>query len=88
MRREAVNHSVGGCVRGMAHTNGMESFRSMRRRGHHGTFRHFSPEHRQRCVNESAVRQGLRERDAIDDRMVASAHGMAGKRLRHVGLTG
>ena len=71
----------------MAHTNGMESFRSMRRRGHHGTFRHFSPRHRQRCVNEFAVRQGLHERDAID-RTVAIAHGMAGKRLRHVELTG
>ena len=37
MRCGAVNHSVGGCVRGMAHTNGMESFRSMRRRGYYGT---------------------------------------------------
>ncbi len=87
MRREAVNHSVGGCVRGVAHTNGMESFRSMRRRGYHGTFRHFGPRHRQRRVNEFAVRQGLRERDAID-RMAAIAHGMAGKRLRHVELSG
>ena len=49
--------------------------------------RHFSLKHRQRCVNEFAVRQGLRECDAID-RMAAIAHGMAGKRLRHVELTG
>ena len=35
---EAVNHSVGEYVRGMAHTNGMESFRAMLKRGCHGTF--------------------------------------------------
>ena len=63
---EAVKHSVGEYVRGMVHTNGMESFWSMLKRGYHGTFHYFSVKHMQRYVNEFASRQGLRERDAID----------------------
>lgn len=35
---EAVRHSVGEYVRGMAHTNGMESFWSMLQRGFVGTY--------------------------------------------------
>lgn len=33
---ETVNHSVGQWVNGMAHTNGMESFWAMLKRGYHG----------------------------------------------------
>ena len=62
---EAVKHSVGECVRAQAHTNGIESFWAMLKRGYHGTFHHFSAAHMQRCVNEFSARQGLRERDTI-----------------------
>ena len=34
---EQVNHNVGEYVRGVAHTNGLESFWSMLKRGYHGT---------------------------------------------------
>ena len=34
---EAVNHSAGEYVRGMAHVNGIESFWAMLKRGYHGT---------------------------------------------------
>ena len=34
---EAVNHGVGEYVRDMAHTNGVESFWAMLKRGYHGT---------------------------------------------------
>ena len=44
-RHEAVKHSVGEYVRGMAHTNGMESFWSMLKRAHMGTFHKLSPKH-------------------------------------------
>ena len=37
-----MNHSAGEYVRGMAHTNGVESFWSMLKRGYQGTFHHFS----------------------------------------------
>ena len=35
---ESVNHSVGEYVRGQAHTNGIESFWAMLKRGYQGTF--------------------------------------------------
>ena len=39
-----VRHSVGEYVDGMAHTNGLESFWSLLKRGYHGTF-HQTPYH-------------------------------------------
>ena len=42
---EAVHHSVGEYVRGMAHTNGMESFWGMLKRGYMGTYHRMSPKH-------------------------------------------
>ena len=49
---EAVRHSVSEYVREMAHTNGMESFWSMLKRGYIGTFPHFSAKHTGRYVAE------------------------------------
>ena len=40
---ESVKHSVSEYVRGMAHTNGAESFWSMLKRAHMGTFHKMSP---------------------------------------------
>ena len=40
---ESVKHSVGEYVRGQAHTNGVESFWSMLKRAHVGTFHKLSP---------------------------------------------
>lgn len=79
---EAVQHSVGEYVRGMAHTNGMESFWSMLKRGYHGTFHHFSAKHMQRYVNEFEGRHNDREADTIDQ-MARVARGMVGRRLRY-----
>ena len=84
---EAVKHSVGEYVRGMAHTNGRESFWSMLKRGYHGTFHHFSAKHMQRYVNEFAARQGLRERDTAD-MMGAVVARMIGRRLTYRRLIG
>ena len=39
---ESVNHSVGENVREMAHTNGMESFWAMLKRGYQGGYHHIS----------------------------------------------
>ena len=78
---EAVNHYAGEYVRGMAHTNGIESFWSMLKRGYHGTFHHFSEKHLDRYVVEFAGRRNDREADTIDQ-MAHIAQGMVGKRLR------
>ena len=60
-RHEAVNHSVSEYVRGMAHTNGMESFWAMLRRAHDGTFHKMSPKHLQRYVSEFAGKHNIRD---------------------------
>ncbi len=51
---EAVNHTVSENLRGQAHTNGMEPFRSMLKRAHDGTFHKISPRHLQAYVSEFA----------------------------------
>ncbi len=79
---EAVNHSAGEYVRGMAHTQGIESFWAMLKRGYQGTFHHFSEKHLDRYVSEFAGRHNIRERDTADQ-MGHLAKEMVGKRLRY-----
>ena len=62
---EAVNHSIGEYVDGMAHTNGMESFWSMLKRAHKGTFHKTSPKHLHRYVDEFAGKHNHRNSDTI-----------------------
>ncbi len=58
-----VRHSVGEYVDGMAHTNGLESFWSLLKRGYHGTFHHLSAKHLDRYVAEFAGRHNVRDMD-------------------------
>ncbi|MCY3702472.1 MAG: IS1595 family transposase [Rhodospirillales bacterium] len=82
---ETVKHSVSEYVRGMAHTNGIESFWSMFERGFHGTFHKMSPKHLNRYVQEFAGRNNIRDMDTIAQ-MTAMVRQMEGKRLRYVDL--
>ncbi len=85
IRHEAVNHSVGEYVRGMAHTNGVESFWATLKRGFYGTYHSISPKHLHRYVAEFAGRQGVRDLDTIDQ-MSALVLGIQGKRLKYADL--
>ncbi len=69
-------------MRGQAHTNGMESFWAMFKRGYHGTFHQISPKHLQRYVSEFAGRHNVRDADTVDQmgHLVAA---MTGKRLMY-----
>ena len=84
--RESVKHSVGEYVRGQAHTNGVESFWSMLKRAHKGTFHKLSAKHLQRYVNEFAGRHNIREMDTIRQ-MEHVAAAMVGRRLMYAELT-
>ena len=76
------NHGVGEYGKGQAHTNGLESFWSMMRRGYYGTYHRMSPAHLQRYVNEFAGRHNQRPYDTeVQMRMVVQ--GMERKRLRY-----
>ena len=77
---ETVKHSVKEYVNGQAHTNGIESFWAMLKRGYHGVYHRMSPQHLQRYVNEFAGRHNIRDKDTIDQ-MNAIVSGLVGKRL-------
>ena len=81
---EAVAHSAGAYVTyldGVAvHTNGVESFWSMLKRAHKGTFHRLSAKHLQRYVSEFAGRHNIRDMDTIDQ-MADVVAGLIGQRL-------
>lgn len=77
---QAVGHSVGEYVRDQAHTNGLESFWSMLKRGYQGTYHHVSAKHLHRYVDEFSGRHNIRPLDTIDQ-MSAIVRRAAGKRL-------
>ena len=77
---QAVNHGIGEYVRDMAHTNGIESFWSMLKRGYMGIFHKISHKHLDRYVIEFAGRHNARILDTINI-MVSMVVGMLGKRL-------
>ena len=79
---EAVKHAVGEYVRGQVHTNGVESFWSMLKRAHKGTFHKISSQHLQRYVSEFAGRHNIREFDTLEQ-MAYIASGMEQSQLRY-----
>ena len=83
---ETVKHSVGEYVRGKAHTNGVESFWSMLKRAHTGTFHKLSPKHLDRYVCQFAGKHNLRPFGTLDQ-MRLTVLSMAGKTLPYDVLT-
>ena len=79
---EAVTHSAGEYVRGPVHTNGIESFWSMLKRAHKGTYHKMSPKHLQRYVTEFTGRHNAKNLGTLSQ-MKNIAEGMAGKRLTY-----
>ena len=84
---EVVKHSVGEYVRGMASTNGMESFWSMLKRGYIGVYHSMSPKHLHRYVAEFEGRHNCRPLNTIMQ-MAGVVRGAVGKRLRYEDLIG
>ena len=82
---KVVNHSVKEYVRDRAHTNGIESFWAMLKRGYHGTYHQWSAKHLDRYVTEFAGRNNNRSLDTIDQ-MASMAQRMVGKQLQYQNL--
>ena len=80
-----VTHSLGQYVDGEVHTNGIESFWSMLKRGYMGTYHWMSRKHLQRYVTEFEGRHNVRPL-GTREQLGALARGMAGKRLRYADL--
>ena len=82
---EAVNHGAGEYVRGEAHTNTVEGYFSILKRGITGTYHHVSPEHLKRYLAEFDFRYN--ERAALDvtdkQRAAKALKGIVGKRLTY-----
>jgi len=94
-RHKSVNHSAGEYVKGMAHTNGIESFWALLKRGHYGTFHNLSFKHLQKYVNEFAFRDLTKDLPAFDVKAGSCGitfvrvliAGMVGRRLTYARLT-
>ncbi len=76
-----------GFVRGAAHTNGIESFWSLFKRGLYGTYHRMSVRHPGRYLTEFAGRCNDRDCDTAE-RMRRMARGLVGKTLTYRQLTG
>ncbi len=84
-QHQSVNHSAKEYVNGMAHTNGIESFWALLKRGFYGTHHHMSNKHIGRYVSEFAGRKNDRKTDTICQ-MQTIAGSMIGAQLRYKDL--
>ncbi|MBI3505363.1 MAG: IS1595 family transposase [Proteobacteria bacterium] len=84
-RHEVVNHGIGEYVRGDAHTNTIEGYFSILKRGIAGVYHHISQEHLKRYLAEFDFRYNERAKLGVDDHMRAdrALQGVIGKRLTY-----
>jgi transposase-like protein len=82
---QSVNHSIGEYVRGDAHTNTIEGYFSIMKRGINGVYHHVSQQHLKRYLAEFDFRYNERSGLGVTDaeRMAKSVKGIVGKRLTY-----
>ncbi len=80
-----VRHGVGEYGRGAVHTNTVEGFYSVFKRGMKGVYQHCSEKHLYRYVTEFDFRYNNRVKVGVDDaqRTVNALRGIVGKRLTY-----
>ena len=82
----AVNHGAGEYVRGSVHTNSIEGFWSMFKRGYYGIYHRMTGKHLHRYLNEFSGRAGIRSLDTMDQ-LGHMVRNMDGKVLTYKKLT-
>jgi transposase-like protein len=84
---EVVNHRIGEYVRGDAHTNTVESYFAILKRGIAGTYHHVSQQHLKRYLGEFDFRYNERAALKVSDaeRARKAVQGVVGKRLTYGG---
>jgi transposase-like protein len=84
-RHQTVNHSIGEYVRGGVHTNTIEGYFSIMKRGITGVYHHVSAQHLKRYLAEFDYRYNEREALGVSDaeRMAQSLQGIVGKRMTY-----
>jgi transposase-like protein len=82
---DKINHSQGEYGRGKVHTNTVEGFFSILRRGLYGTYQHVSEAHLHRYLNEFDYRYSNREALGVDDktRAALALRNSKGRRLTY-----
>ena len=84
---EVINHAE-KYVEGNVHTNGLENFWSLLKRGIHGTYISVEPFHLFRYVDEQAFRYNNRKEMNDSDRFDLAVRQIVGKRLTWAEVTG
>ena len=81
----AVNHSAKEYVRGLHHSNTVEDYYSIFKRGMKGIYQHCSEKHLHRYLSEFDFRYSNRIALGVDDAMRAdkALQGIKGKRLTY-----
>ncbi|MGH6973609.1 MAG: IS1595 family transposase [Stellaceae bacterium] len=84
-RHQSVNHSIGEYVRGDAHTNTIEGYFSIMKRGINGVYHHVSQQHLKRYLAEYDFRYNERMALGVSDmkRTEKAIKGILGKRLTY-----
>jgi len=84
---QVVDHAV-EYVKGRVHTNGLENFWSLLKRGIKGTYVSVEPFHLARYLDEQAFRYNFRKDMNDGDRFDLAVRQIVGKRLTYAELTG
>lgn len=78
----AVSHSAREYVNGMAHTNGIESFWALLKRGYYGVYHYMSVKHLPRYINEFSNRHNTADLSTMEF-IGATVERISGKRLTY-----